>query len=84
MAVRVPDLEVQLILHVAERREKTTKHPPPHTHTHVCTHTPFITLLGSLEISLGSYFSAYTLLLNYRIWALPKSKQEYLGRKIQP
>lgn len=82
MAVRVPDLELQLILHVAERREKNkTKYTsPPHTHIH----TPFITLLGSLEISLGAYFSAYTPLLSYGIWALLKSKLEYLGRKIQP
>lgn len=50
--------------------------PPPHPPTRM--HTPFITLLGSLEISLGAYFSAYThcsaigfglcLSLNRNIW----------------
>lgn len=35
MAVRVPDLELQLILHVAEKKTKPSTPPP--THTHICT-----------------------------------------------
>lgn len=61
-------------MNVAERR-KLIQSTPPHTHT------PLITVLGSLEIFLVDVFCLYPL-LSCEIWTFLVSKPRCLGGKI--